>query len=107
MNNTLPSSSSRFEGSVLGFIAYSLILTLLTFFTFGLAYPWGAVAFQRWKCRNIVLDGQRLYFDGTGTQLFGSYIKWWFFTIITLGIYGFWLYNKMTAWQVKHTHFDR
>jgi hypothetical protein len=30
---------------------------------------------------------------------------WWFFTIITLGIYGFWLFNKMTAWRVKHTHF--
>lgn len=95
---------SRFEGSVLGFIGYYLIMTLLTIFTLGIAYPWGYVMFQRWLCRNTVIDGHRLYFDGTGTQLFGNYIKWWFFTLITVGIYGLWLYNKMTNWRVKHTH---
>nr|DAQ82795.1 MAG TPA: protein of unknown function (DUF898) [Caudoviricetes sp.] len=96
---------SKFEGSVLGFIGYGLILVILTICTFGIAYPWGEVMFRRWICRNTIIDGQRLTFDGTGLQLFGSYIKWWFFTIITLGIYGFWLFNKMTAWRVKHTHF--
>ena len=95
----------KFEGSVLGFIGYGLILVILTICTFGIAYPWGEVMFRRWICRNTIIDGQRLTFDGTGLQLFGSYIKWWFFTIITLGIYGFWLFNKMTAWRVKHTHF--
>ena len=95
---------SQFEGSVLGFIGYYLIMTLLTIFTLGIAYPWGYVMFQRWLCRNTVIDGHRLYFDGTGTQLFGNYIKWWFFTLITIGIYGLWLYNKMTNWRVKHTH---
>ena len=92
---------SKFEGSVLGFIGYGLILVILTICTFGIAYPWGEVMFRRWICRNMIIDGQRLTFDGTGLQLFGSYIKWWFFTIITLGIYGFWLFNKMTAWRVK------
>ena len=24
---------------------------------------------------------------------------------LTFGIYGFWLFNKMTNWRVKHTHF--
>ena len=28
-----------------------------------------------------------------------------FVTWEALGIYGFWLFNKMTAWRVKHTHF--
>ena len=98
------SKESQFEGSVFGFIGYSLIMSLLTIVTLGIASPWGYVMFQSWLCRNTIIDGHRLYFDGTGTQLFGNYIKWWFFTLITFGIYGFWLYNKMTAWRVKHTH---
>lgn len=101
---TLP-NESKFTRSIFGFIGYGLIAVALTAFTLGIAYPWGAVIFQRWICRNTIIDGKRLYFDGTGLQLFGSYIKWWFFTIITFGIYGFWLFNKVTGWRIKHTHF--
>ena len=96
---------SRFEGSVLGYIGYSLAAFLITICTFGIAFPWAEVMFRSWICRNTIINGKRLYFDGTGTQLFGSYIKWWFFTFITFGIYSFWLFNKMTHWCVKHTHF--
>ena len=56
---------SKFEGSVLGFIGYGLILVIITICTFGIAYPWGEVMFRRWICRNTIIDGQRLTFDGT------------------------------------------
>lgn len=39
-----------------------------------------------------------------GSQLFGNYIKWFLLTIITFGIYGFWLDIKMKQWITKHTH---
>lgn len=48
---------SKFEGSVLGFIGYGLILVILTICTFGIAYPWGEVMFRRWICRNTIIDG--------------------------------------------------
>lgn len=51
---------SKFEGSVLGFIGYGLILVILTICTFGIAYPWGEVMFRRWICRNTIIDSQRL-----------------------------------------------
>ena len=54
--------------------------------------------------KHTVIDGSRLVFDGTGSQLFGNYIKWFLLTIITFGIYGFWLSIKMKQWVVKHTH---
>ena len=98
-------NQSMFTGSVGGFIIRIILLFIITFFTLGLAYPWGEVIFRTWVVKNTIIDGKRLYFDGTGLQLFGSYIKWWFFCIITLGIYSFWLFNAMTAWRVKHTHF--
>lgn len=96
---------SKFEGSVIIYIAYVLLFLILVPLTFGILYPWIAASFQRWICENTVIDGRRLSFDGSGTQLFGNYIKWLLFTFLTCGIYGFWLFNKMTSWRVKHTHF--
>lgn len=98
-------NESKFEGSVLGFIGYSLLATLITTCTFGIAFPWADVMFQSWICRNTIIDGRRPYFDGTGAQLFGNYIKWLILTVITCGIYGFWMFNKITHWRTKHTHF--
>ena len=51
-----------------------------------------------------IIDGHKLIFDGTGAQLFGNYIKWFLLTIITFGIYSFWLSIKMKQWVTKHTH---
>ena len=96
---------SKFEGTVLGYIGHSILASLITMFTLGIGLPWAIVIFQKWVCQNTVIDGRRLYFDGTGAQVFGNYIKWFFLSIITLGIYGFWLFNKTTNWVVKHTHF--
>jgi len=52
-----------------------------------------------------VINGKRLKFDGKAIQLFGSWIKWFLLTIITLGIYRFWLPIKLRQWKTKHTSF--
>ena len=96
---------SRFEGGVIPYIGFMLLFFILVPMTLGILFPWVEAAFQRWICANTVIDGRRLSFDGSGTQLFGNYIKWLLLTFITFGIYGLWLFNKMTAWRVKHTHF--
>ena len=44
-------------------------------------------------------------FTGTGIGLFGNWIKWWFLSIITLGIYLFWVVPRLTKWQVEHQAF--
>ena len=36
--------------------------------------------------------------------MFGKYILWCFLTIITFGIYGWWLEIKMLKWQSKNVH---
>lgn len=45
------------------------------------------------------------YFDGTAAGLFGNWIKWFLLTLITVGIYGFWLDIKLEKWIVSHSHF--
>ena len=67
--------------------------------------PVGAVMVYRWEVQNTVLSGRRLLFDGTAIQLFGNWIKWLFLTVITLGIYAFWLDIKLKQWKVKHIRF--
>ena len=78
------------------------LLTANTFFTS--RYRLLSSSFKRWETSHTVIDGRRLYFDGTAAQLFGSWIKWLLLTIITIGIYGFWVGIKMKQWVTLHTH---
>ncbi|MBR5615352.1 MAG: DUF898 family protein [Clostridia bacterium] len=95
---------SKFTGRLIGLIGVNLLQWLISCITFGIGVPWAVCIKQRWLARNTIIDGKRLTFDGTGAQLFGNYIKWPLLTIITLGIYSFWLSIKMQQWIVKHTH---
>ena len=95
---------SKFTGSLLGLIGINLLQALIIILTFGLAAPWAICMKERWIARHTIIDGRQLVFDGTGGQLFGNYIKWFLLTLITLGIYGFWLDIKMKQWITKHIH---
>ncbi len=95
---------SKFTGGLLGLIGINILNGLITLITFGIGAPWGICLKEKWYVEHTIIDGKKLYFDGTGGQLFGNYIKWFLLTIITLGIYGFWLNINMKKWVTKHTH---
>lgn len=97
--------NSKFTGGLLGLIGVNLISAILILFTFGIATPWAVTIKQNWIANNTIIDGKQLYFDGTGAQLFGNWIIWLILTIITLGIYSFWMWIKLQQWITKHTHF--
>ena len=97
-------NESKFTGGLLGLIGINILSAIITGITLGIAAPWAVCLKQEWIAKHTIIDGHKLYFDGTGGQLFGNYIKWFLLTIITLGIYGFWLDIKMKQWIVKHTH---
>ena len=96
---------SQFTGGLLGLIGINILQCLLIFVTLGFGVPWAICMKERWIAKHTIIDGRRLVFDGTGGQLFGNYIKWFLLTVITCGIYGFWLDIKMKQWVTKHTHF--
>ncbi|KXT76600.1 DUF898 family protein [Streptococcus sp. DD12] len=95
---------SYFDGGLLSYIGHSIIAGIMITFSLGLATPWAICWMQKWKAQHTVIDGHRLYFDGTGGQLFGNWIKWTLLTLITIGIYAFWLNIKKEQWITKHTH---
>lgn len=98
--------ASYFDGGVLEYWLYQIGGSFLMTITFLIATPWVLCMIERWRVRHIVIDGRRLRFDGTGGQLFGNWIKWLLLTIITIGIYGFWVAVKLEQWKTKHTHFE-
>lgn len=98
-------NDSYFDGGLLGLIVWNIAGFLITVFTLGLLYPFAVVLVVRWRVEHTVINGQRLFFDGTAAQLFGNWIKWLLLMIVTLGIYGFWVGIAMKKWEVKHTHF--
>ena len=95
---------SKFTGGLLGMIGIGILECLIIAFTFGFGTPWAVCLKQNWYAKHTTIDGQQLVFDGTGGQLFGTYIKWFLLCIITCGIYGLWLPIKMQQWITKHTH---
>ena len=101
----MENNQSQFTGGLLGLIGINILQAFIIALTLGIGAPWAICLKERWIAKHTYIDGRQLAFDGTGTQLFGSYIKWFLLTIITFGIYAFWLEIKMKQWLVKHTHF--
>ena len=95
---------SQFTGGLLGQIGIGILSILIIICTLGVGAPWATCISERWNAKHTIIDGQQLYFDGNAAQLFGNYIKWFLLTIVTLGIYSFWLNIKMKQWVVSHTH---
>lgn len=98
-------SISFFDGGLLSLIGWSILATLVTFLTIGIAYPWALCMLYGWKINHTVVEGKRMRFVGSGIGLFGYWIKWFFLTIITFGIYGFWVNIKLEDWKVRNTIF--
>lgn len=94
--------TSEFNGGLLGLIGISILQFLLIVFTLTLGLAWAVCMKIRWYARHTRINGRQVEFDGKGIQLFGNYIKWFFLSIITLGIYTFWLGIKMEKWKMKH-----
>lgn len=95
--------NSYFDGGLLSCLLLSLGAFLVNLFSLGLLYPLTVKWFYGWKINHTVIEGQRLHFNGTAMQLFGNWIKWACLTIVTLGIYSFWVRFKLLDWQAKHT----
>ena len=95
---------SKFTGRLIGLIGIGILQAILIAITLGLGTPWAVCIKEKWMAEHTIIDGKQVTFDGNGGQLFGHYIKWFLLTIITLGIYSFWLSIKMKQWVTLHTH---
>ena len=97
---------SEFDGGLLGLIGVKILSFIIIVFTLGIATPAALCMKYRWVYKHTIIEGKRLKFVGSGISLFGHFIKWWFFTLITLGISGFWLSIKIRQWEIRNVQFE-
>lgn len=93
----------QFRGGAGSWFGTQILGVLITVFTFGICYPFAVVLVERWRAKNTYLLGRQLQFIGTGWGIFGLWFKWLLLCIITLGIYGFWVYPRLMQWKVEKT----
>ena len=76
-------------------IAIYVAIGVFAFFMLWLGLAWATVISLRWEYRHTVIDGKRLSFKGKKGELWGNFLKWFFLTVLTLLIYGLWVWIKM------------
>ena len=84
--------------------AFTILSKIVNLLTLYILKPYIMVTETKFLASRTVLDGRRLVFDGSGTILFADYIKWYFLTIVTLGVYAFFVRNRLLQYKVKHMH---
>ena len=99
-------TDSYFDGKVLELIGWKLLAYLISSVTATIASPWGKCMVYRYQFSHTVYNGKRLKFEGNGGDLFINRFKWYFLTIITLGIYGWWVPAKKANWVISNLHFE-
>ena len=84
------------------FMIVCVLLGVYAFFMLWLGSAWATVIFLRWQYRHTTINNQRLVFKGKTVALWGNFLKWFFLFVITLTIYGLWLWIKMQKWIIKN-----
>ena len=93
---------SKFSGKVLPIFLFCIWAPFLITITLYLAMPFVLCKATRWVCDNTTIGGKHYRFKGTAGELFGRWIVWYLLTIVTLGIYGFWLIRNQIRWVVEN-----
>ncbi len=98
--------TSYFDGGVFDRLGWKILGSLLTAVTLGICYPVAICWMYAWEAKHTVINGRRLKFTGTAGGLFGTWILCWLLTIVTLGIYGFYVPFKIKKWKESNTFFE-
>jgi uncharacterized membrane protein YjgN (DUF898 family) len=96
---------SSFCGVTMDYVRVLILQALLLIFTLGLAMPWVICLWGKWYFDNMIIDGKQVVFAGGGKKLFWRYLAWSILTIITLGIWGFWMAVRILKWEADHIYF--
>lgn len=99
-------NDSYFDGKMLDLLGLKILEIFITALTLGLAAPWVACVVYNYKFSHTIYNGKRLKFEGKAEDLFLNMFRWFFFTLITCGIYALVIPAKRTSWVVSNLHFE-
>jgi uncharacterized membrane protein YjgN (DUF898 family) len=96
----------QFDGGAATYLGTGILAFVVTVVNFGICYPFALVLRERWRAKHTLIDGRRLVFTGSAVGLFGHWLKWLVLSVITAGIYLFWVAPRLQKWKVENTDFD-
>lgn len=73
---TVEYQKSYFDGTGFQLMGWNILCAIIIFITFGFGAAWASCLKLRWETSHTVVNGKRLYFNGTAGQLFGKMIAW-------------------------------
>lgn len=88
-----------FDGGAGTYLGTGVLAFLITVLTLGICYPFAFVLRERWRAKHSYIEGRQLIFNGRAWGLFGLWLKWLFLSIITLGVYLFWVGPRIYRWK--------
>ena len=80
-----------------------MMVLLIVTLALEVCYPFALVFRERRKAKRSYIDGRPLVFTGSALGLFGHWIKWLFLSIVTFGVYLFWVGPRIQKWIWEHT----
>lgn len=101
------SQSFSFDGGVFSYWGTQLLAFLLSVCTLGFLYPFGLILRLRWRSKHTAVNGVPLVFNGSAFGLIARWLQWWLLSVVTVGIYSFWVAPRLNKWIVENTDFDR
>ena len=99
----LVEGDSYFTGTVGGLFGTNLLCVLMTVCTLGLLFPLAYCKRTKWFLNNSVISKNFVSFEGRSFKFFLKLLKWSFLSLITFGIYGFWIELRLNQWLVSNT----
>ncbi len=71
-----------------------------------MSYPFALVLLERRKAKHSYVDGRQVVFTGSAWGLLGNWIKWLLLSIVTFGVYLFWVERRVQRWMWEHTELE-
>lgn len=96
----------EFRGDGLMYFLFWFVTPVLAIITLYLGTPWIYCWKKKWFISNSFINNRKLIFTGTGAQVFGLFIKIFFFSIFTFGLYIPFGIVSIKRWELKHTFFE-
>ncbi len=95
-------NNSYFDGGVLGLLGTSILSFIVALIPF-VGPAWATIILIKWETEHTVCDSRRLVFVGSVGNLFVKYLLWGFLSIITFGIFAWFVPVKELRWQTENT----
>lgn len=84
------------------FMGYHVFAVIFLYLGFFVLVPFAVHGSMRYRMSRTSWRGIRFGYKGVRNDLLANYIKWSFLTLITLGIYGFWMQVKLQKYLISN-----